>query len=54
MKAILEATTLIVVHIFPFLSSRFILVHLEDSKATLSKGRSATLERKLRRGGKVF
>ena len=54
MKAILKATTLIVLHIFPIFSSRFILVELETSKPTLSKGRSTTLERKIKEEGKVF
>ena len=67
MKASLKATTLIVLHIFPFLSSKFIKVNLnlncnncelEDSKPTLvkvnGKGRSITGERKEKDGGKIF
>ena len=54
MKASLQATTLIVLHIFPLLSSRFILVQLEDAKPPSSKGRSITLERKVKGGGKIF
>ena len=54
MKASLKAITLIVFHIFPFLSSRFILVQLEDSKPTLNKGRLITRERKVTGGGKIF
>ena len=67
MKASLKATKLIVLHIFPFLSSKFIKVNLnlscnncelEDSKPTLvkvnGKGRSITGERKENGGGKTF
>ena len=48
MKASLKATTLIIFNVFPFLSSRFILVQLEDSKPTLSRGQSINGE------GKIF
>ena len=54
MKAIRKATILIVLHIFPILSSRFILVELEASKPTLTKGRSITREGKGEGGGKMF
>ena len=67
MKASLKATKLIVLHIFPFLSSKFIKVNLnlncnncelEDSKPTLvkvnGKGRAIKRERKESEAGKIF